>query len=104
MEKANTVRNRLLERSLAVFRSASAIVREIKSFLFTPFRMANKSKEKQDLREKSLHMISCQNFTPGPGHRVCSKHFTGGRKTYMNNIPTIVPKNKGEKETKEIAK
>ena len=44
-------------------------------------------------------MISRQNFdNPGQGHRVCSKHFISGRKTYMNNIPTIVPKNKGKKE------
>ena len=44
-------------------------------------------------------MISHENFdNPGIGHRVCSKHFVGGRKTYMNNIPTIVPKNKGKKQ------
>ena len=58
-----------------------------------------KSKEKQDLRRRWLFMISRQNFdNPGIGHRVCSKHFVGGRKTYMNNVPTIVPKNKGKKQ------
>ena len=58
-----------------------------------------KSKEKQELRKRWLHMISRQNFdNPGPGHRVCSLHFIGGRKTYMNNVPTIVPKSKGRKE------
>ncbi|CAB3998544.1 Hypothetical predicted protein, partial [Paramuricea clavata] len=25
------------------------------------------------------------------GHRVCSEHFSGGKKTYTNNLPTIVP-------------
>ena len=58
-----------------------------------------KSKEKQVLRKRWLHMISRKNFdNPGQGHRVCSKHFVDGRKTYMNNIPTIVPKNKDRKE------
>ena len=58
-----------------------------------------KSKEKQELRRRWLNMISRENFdNPGIGHRVCSKHFVGGRKTYMNNIPTIVPKNKGKKQ------
>ena len=58
-----------------------------------------KNKEKQDLRRRWLFMISRQNFdNPGIGHRVCSKHFVGGRKTYMNNVPTVVPKNKGKKQ------
>ncbi len=58
-----------------------------------------KSKEKLELRRRWLHMISQKNFdNPGTVHRVCSKHFVGGCKTYMNNIPTIVPKNKGKKE------
>ena len=26
------------------------------------------------------------------GHRVCSEHFKGGRRTYTNNVPTITPK------------
>ena len=58
-----------------------------------------KSKEKQELYKRWLHMISRKNFdNPGQGHRECSKHFVDGRKTYMNNIPTIVPKNKNKKE------
>ena len=58
-----------------------------------------KNKEKQDLQRRWLFMISRQNFdNPGIGHRVCSKHFVGGRKTYMNNVPTVVPKNKGKKQ------
>ena len=60
-----------------------------------------RSKEKQELRKGWLQMIARKNFdNPGQGHRVCSKHFIRGRKSYMNNIPTIVPKNKGKKEQK----
>ena len=33
-----------------------------------------------------------QNVNPTSGRRVCSKHFVGGKKTYENNFPTIVPK------------
>ena len=63
-----------------------------------------KSKERQELRKKWLHMISRKDFKdPGLGHRVCSKHLVGGQKTYMNNIPTIVPKTKNRKEQKERA-
>ena len=40
-----------------------------------------KSKQKQELRKKWLHMISRKDFKdPGSGHRVCSKHFEGGCK------------------------
>ena len=45
-----------------------------------------------ELRKKWLHKISRKNFDPTTGHRVCSEHFEGGKKTYTNNIPTIVPK------------
>jgi len=44
------------------------------------------------LRKKWLHKISRVDFKPSSSHRVCSAHFLGGKKTYMNNIPTIVPK------------
>ncbi|XP_078067076.1 THAP domain-containing protein 11 [Mustelus asterias] len=30
-------------------------------------------------------------FYPTTGHRVCSAHFPGGRKTYSVNVPTIFP-------------
>ena len=47
-------------------------------------------------------MISRQGFKdPSTGHRVCSKHFIGGRKTYLNNVPTIVPKTENSKQKKE---
>ena len=57
-----------------------------------------RGKEKQELRKRWLHMTSRQIFDNlGPGHRVCSLHFIGGRKTYMNNVPTTVRKSKGRK-------
>lgn len=39
-------------------------------------------------------------FKPTTGHRVCSDHFEGGRKTYMVRIPTIFPWKKTENKTK----
>ena len=42
-----------------------------------------------DLREKWLDMLGRRNFVPSTSRRVCSAHFVGGKKTYMNNIPTI---------------
>ena len=59
------------------------------------------SKSKQDRRKNWLHMISRKDLYPGPGHRVCSEHFVGGKKTYMNNVPVFVPKNKNKTENKE---
>ena len=53
-----------------------------------------KSKEKQELRKRWLHLISRKNFYPGPGHRVCSERFVEGKQTYMNNVPSVVPKNR----------
>ena len=44
------------------------------------------------LRKECIRQISRKDFTPGKEHRVCSAHFEGGKKTYDNNIPTIVPK------------
>ena len=41
------------------------------------------------LRNEWLHMLRRKNFVPSSSHRVCSVHFVGGRKTYMNNIPTL---------------
>ena len=37
-------------------------------------------------------MTSRKDFTPTVSHRVCSVHFPGGKKTYLNNVPTIVQK------------
>ena len=52
------------------------------------------------LRKKWLIQISRKDFVPSKSHRVCSDHFVGGKKTYMNNIPTIVPKTIKPKEWK----
>uniref|UniRef100_A0A8C3SP99 THAP domain-containing protein 11 n=1 Tax=Chelydra serpentina TaxID=8475 RepID=A0A8C3SP99_CHESE len=30
-------------------------------------------------------------FQPTTGHRVCSEHFPGGRKSYLVRVPTIFP-------------
>ena len=51
-----------------------------------------KSKESIELRNRWINLISRKDFSPTIGHRVCSLHFPGGRKTYMNLLPTIVPK------------
>ena len=45
-------------------------------------------------------MISRKDLKPTAGHRVCSQHFEGGKKTYMNNIPTITPKTENMKKPK----
>ena len=37
-------------------------------------------------------MISTKAFIPIASHRVFSLYFAGGKKTYLNNVPTIVPK------------
>ena len=58
------------------------------------------SKENQELRKRWLHLISRRDFHPGPRHSVCSEHFVGGKKTYMNNVPTVVPKNREKKDEK----
>ena len=44
------------------------------------------------MRKRWINLISRKDFSLTIGHRVCSLHFPGGRKTYMNLLPTIVPK------------
>ncbi len=61
------------------------------------------SKEKQLLRKKWLHSISPKDFKPTSAHRVCSLHFPEGKKTYLNNFPSITPKTEGRKPVKERA-
>ena len=52
-----------------------------------------KSKEKKGLRKKWINLVSRKNVRePSKYHRVCSEHFIGGRETYLNNLPLIVPK------------
>nr|XP_047124127.1 uncharacterized protein LOC105845508 [Hydra vulgaris] len=43
------------------------------------------------LRKLWFAKISRKDFTPS-SYRVCSAHFQGNKKTYMNNVPTIIPK------------
>ncbi|XP_064479050.1 THAP domain-containing protein 11-like [Ornithodoros turicata] len=48
------------------------------------------TKEKAD----NLCHLRCglaDEFAPTSGHRVCSLHFEGAKKTYMNDTPTIFP-------------
>ena len=43
------------------------------------------------LRKKWLKLLKIKGFyNPGPNHQVCSAHFTEGKKTYENNIPTVM--------------
>ena len=44
------------------------------------------------LRKQWLVNISRKDFKATNLHRVCSSHFVGGKKAYMNNVPTIVLK------------
>ena len=44
------------------------------------------------LRKMWLHWIGRNNFSPNNYHRVCSKHFVGGKKTCLYNTPTIMQK------------
>ena len=46
------------------------------------------------LKKIWLQKISRKDFKPTNGHRVCSQHFEGGKKTYMNNVPTVFPLSK----------
>ena len=48
-----------------------------------------KSKEKQMLWKKWIHVVCLKDFKPIIGHRFCSGHFAGGKKIYLNNIPVI---------------
>lgn len=41
-------------------------------------------------------------FYPTTGHRVCSAHFPGGRKTYSINVPTIFPLRGVREEDQEV--
>eukprot|EP00795_Rhopilema_esculentum_P004170 gene4170-20357_t len=56
-----------------------------------------KSEEKKLLRKRWIHLVGRKDFKPTSGHRVCSKHFPGGKKTYMCNTPTLTPKTAKDK-------
>ena len=53
-----------------------------------------KSKEKQTLQKILIHILCRKDFKLTLGHRVYSEHFVGGKKTYLNQFPTITPKKK----------
>ena len=81
---------------LVVIRVAFLVVRATKkgtqnfnSFYSFP---NGKSKESIELRKRWINLISRRDFSPTIWHSVCSLPFPGGRKTYMNLVPTIVPK------------
>jgi hypothetical protein len=44
------------------------------------------------LRNMWLHWIGRASFKSNKCHRVCSKHFVGGKKTCLHNVPTVVQK------------
>ena len=44
------------------------------------------------LRKRLLAVISRKDFTSIASHRVCSLHFAGGKKIYLNNVATTVTK------------
>ncbi|CAH3131869.1 unnamed protein product [Porites lobata] len=46
------------------------------------------------LKKIGLQQISRKDCKPTNGHRVCSQHFEGGKKTYLNNVPTVFPLSK----------
>ena len=52
-----------------------------------------KSKEKNLLMKKWLHMISLKGFQPTDGHRVCSKAFLGGSKDLHEQCSNSCAKN-----------
>ena len=63
---------------------------------------SGKSKEKQELRKKWINLISRKGLNnPTESQKVCSQHFVGGMKTYINNLPLIVPKATRPSITKE---
>ena len=53
------------------------------------------------LRKKWLINISRKDFSPKLGHRVCSSHFEGGTKTFLNNVPTVFPLQKTHQTAKK---
>ena len=54
------------------------------------------------LRSEWVHMIGRKDFLPNEHHRVCSEHFPDGKKSYINNVPTITPTKLQLTKNKEI--
>eukprot|EP00795_Rhopilema_esculentum_P004087 gene4087-biopygen11888 len=59
-----------------------------------------REEEKQLLRKQWIHLVGRKDFKPTSGHRVCSKHFPGSRKTFMCSTPTLTPKTAKDKQIK----
>ena len=58
----------------------------------------------EKLREMCLRNIfSNDNFVPTSGHQVCGEHFKEGRKTYLDNVPTVFPHKKVNNEEGRVA-
>ena len=49
------------------------------------------------LRKRLLAVISRKDFTSAASHRVCSLHFAGGKKIYLNNVATTVTKTENDR-------
>ena len=46
----------------------------------------------KEILTSHFHWIGRANFQPNNYHRVCPKHFVGGKRRCLHNIPTIVQK------------
>ena len=79
---------RLEEDSLAASQAVLTMINATGVFFFYKF-----PKDKK-LKKIWLQKISRKDFQPTNGHRVCSQHFEGGKKTYLNNVPTVFPLSK----------
>ena len=64
-----------------------------------------KSQKNPELKKKWMQVLKRKGVRePNSSHRVCSAHFAGGTKTYMNNTPTVfaqVTKSRPRKKTNE---
>ena len=54
------------------------------------------------LKKIWLQQISRKDFKLTNGHRVCSQHFEGGKKTYLNNVATVFPFSKTHQKVNTI--
>ena len=71
------------EDSLAASQAVLTTINATGVFLFINFPKTRNRKKIW------LQQISRKDFKPTNGHRVCSQHFEGGKKTYLNNVPTV---------------
>ena len=51
------------------------------------------------MKKKWTNILKAKGLSnPSQNHVVCSTHFSGGKKTYDNNIPSVFDTSKGQKE------